>query len=235
MIYVTSDLHGYPLQNFLEFLESTGFSEDDFLFVLGDVIDRGEDGVELLRWMTQQPNVQLILGNHEWFLLGCSFLFDEVTDESLEKLTPELLKLTDNWKRNGAAPTISGFRKLLRKDPALVEGILDYIREAPLYETVEAGGRQFVLVHAGLGNFDPARPLEDYDPMDFLWARPPLETVYYGDKTVIFGHTPTVYYGEAYKDRAIRSDSWVCIDTGASFGRSPMLLRLDDMKEFYIS
>lgn len=235
MIYVTSDLHGYPLKKFVAFLQESGFTEDDFLFVLGDVIDRGKYGVELLQWMTQQPNVQLILGNHEWFLLGCSFLFDEVNDENLDMLTSEKLKLLNNWKRNGADATISGFRKLMRKDPALVEGILDYIQDAPLYETVELNGRKFVLVHAGLGNFDPAKPLEYYDVMDLLWSRPSLDTQYYEDATVIFGHTPTLYYGEEFKDRAIKKDSWICIDTGVSFGRNPMLLRLDDMKEFYTS
>ena len=235
MIYVTSDLHGYPLGKFLAFLEKTGFTKDDFLFVLGDVIDRGKYGVQLLRWMTQQSNVQLILGNHEWFMLGCSYLFDEVNDENLDKLTPEKLKLAQNWKRNGADATISGFRKLLREDPGLVEGILDYIREAPLYETLELNGRKFVLVHAGLGNFDPEKPMEDYDEMELLWTRPALDTRYYEDATVIFGHTPTIYYGEEYKDRAIKTASWICIDTGVSFGRHPMLLRLDDMKEFYIS
>ncbi len=45
MIYVTSDLHGYPLNKFLAFLKKAGFTEDDFLFVLGDVIDRGKYGV----------------------------------------------------------------------------------------------------------------------------------------------------------------------------------------------
>ena len=235
MIYVTSDLHGYPMKKFVAFLQESGFTEDDFLFVLGDVIDRGKHGVELLQWMTQQPNVQLILGNHEWFLLGCSFLFDEVNDENLDMLTSEKLKLLNNWKRNGADVTISGFRKLMQKDPALVEGILDYIQDAPLYETVELNGRKYVLVHAGLGNFDPAKPLEDYDLMDLLWSRPSLDTQYYEDATVIFGHTPTLYYGEEFKDRAIKKDSWICIDTGVSFGRNPMLLRLDDMKEFYTS
>ena len=37
MIYVTSDLHGYPLEKFKEMLEAVGFSSDDFLYVLGDM------------------------------------------------------------------------------------------------------------------------------------------------------------------------------------------------------
>ena len=49
MIYVTSDLHGYPLKDFQRLLNKANFGEDDFLFVLGDVIDRnGDGGVEML-------------------------------------------------------------------------------------------------------------------------------------------------------------------------------------------
>ena len=60
---------------FLQLLDKAGFGERDFLFVLGDVIDRGEHGVELLRWISRQPNVQLILGNHEAMMLACSAAF----------------------------------------------------------------------------------------------------------------------------------------------------------------
>ena len=49
MIYVTSDLHGYPLEKIKDMLNKVGFSNDDFLFVLGDVIDRGEDGIKIFK------------------------------------------------------------------------------------------------------------------------------------------------------------------------------------------
>ena len=45
MIYVISDLHGYPLEKFKMLLEKAAFSNDDFLYVLGDVVDRNGDGV----------------------------------------------------------------------------------------------------------------------------------------------------------------------------------------------
>lgn len=44
MIYVISDLHGYPFVTFLELLNKANFSSDDYLFILGDVIDRGMYG-----------------------------------------------------------------------------------------------------------------------------------------------------------------------------------------------
>ena len=233
MIYVTSDLHGYPLSDFLELLRSVSFSENDFLFVLGDVIDRGEHGAELLRWLTQQPNVQLILGNHEAMMLACEFLFNDVTEENLLALDPLAMQKFSHWLRNGAAPTLKGLKALLREEPDVFAGIMDYLKDAPLYDTVSAGGRNFILVHAGLGNFSPDRPLSDYTPHELIWTRPTLETTYFEDATVIFGHTPTVFIDPERSGKPIQTDSWICIDVGVAAGYKPLLLRLDDLKEFY--
>lgn len=233
MIYVASDLHGCAVEDFQALLDRAGFGDSDTLFVLGDVIDRGAHGAELLLWLTQQTNVQFVLGNHEAMLLGCSFLFAEVTEESLEELTVERLRLVEHWMRNGGGTTLAGMRKLLERDPELVEGILDYLRDAPLFERVEAGGRKFVLVHGGLGNFAPERPLEHYTDRELLWTRPEPDTVYYADATVILGHTPTAFYGAEHRGKAFRTETWINIDAGVSMGCKPLVLRLDDLKEFH--
>lgn len=235
MIYVSADLHGYPLGDFQRLLDRAGFCEDDFLFILGDVIDRGAYGVQLLRWMAEQPNVQLILGNHEAMLLACDFLFREVTEESLADLDVEKLERVRHWMNNGGQPTLDSLRMLLKEQPDVLEGLLEYLYDAPLYETLEVEGKRFVLVHGGLGGFRPDKPLEEYTAHDLLWARPMLTTRYYDHATVIFGHTPTQFFGVGNIGKAVKTDSWICIDTGAAAGGSPMLLRLDDMQEFYDS
>jgi len=231
VIYVTSDLHGYPLEAFQKLLASAGFCDEDYLFVLGDVIDRGEEGVHLLRWMAEQPNVQLILGNHEAMLLRCAFLFKEA--ESAEELTPEDMEELALWRSNGADPTLEAFRQLLHTKPDVMEGILDYLNDAPLYDYVNVNGRQFILVHAGLGNFSADKPFHRYEPEELLWERPGLDTRYFAEATVIFGHTPTYHYGEAYRGKAVKTGTWIGIGAGAAAGGKPMLLRLDDMAEFY--
>lgn len=233
MIYVTSDLHGCPPKDFFALLSRAGFADSDFLFVLGDVIDRGESGAELLLWMTGQPNVQLILGNHEAMLLSCKFLFDPVSDESLARLTPENMELMNTWLHNGGGPTLEGFRRLLKKDPELVEGILEYLEDAPLFESLTVNGGRYILTHSGIGGYRPGKSLGDYPADAFLFARPELSDEYDPGATVIFGHTPTVYMSPEYKGRAIRTPTWINIDTGAAMGLSPMLLRLEDGKEFY--
>ena len=230
MIYVTSDLHGYPLEKFKTLLEKAGFSQNEFLYVLGDVIDRGAEGIKILRWLMAQPNAQLILGNHEAMMLGCEFLFDEITEESIANLTGSKLEIYSNWIANGGNSTLNSLKSLRKNE---IEYIFEYLSEAPLFETVSAGGKDFILTHSGLGNFGKSKKLSEYSEYDLLWTRPSLDTKYYDGVTAVFGHTPTVYYGENFKGKAIVTDSWINIDTGAATGLDPMILRLDDLKEFY--
>ncbi|MBR0341582.1 MAG: metallophosphoesterase [Oscillospiraceae bacterium] len=233
MIYCTSDIHGFPIESFFRLLEKGDFGDQDTLYILGDVIDRNSDGgVAMLRWMMNQPNVEFILGNHEAMLLSCSFLFEEITDESIDHLNFQQMQLLLQWMQNGSQPTMTSLRELKKKDPDALNDLLDYLRDAPLYSVVSAGGRDFVLVHSGLGNFSQEKKLSEYTPDDLLWTRPSPDERYFPDIMTILGHTPTGYlFGE--KGKMFRTDTWIDIDTGASGGGSPMLLRLDDMKEFY--
>ena len=233
MIYATSDLHGYPLDDFLRLLEGAGFGDGDCLYVLGDVIDRhGDGGIAALRWMMSRPNVELILGNHEAMLLSCAFLFTEITDASLDDLDENQLRRLAQWMRNGSKPTMEALLELKQKNPEALCDLLDYLRDAPLYAAVSAGGKDFLLVHSGLGNFSPERKLSDYEPEELLWHRPVPGEKYFPEVTTILGHTPTGYlFGE--KGKMFRTETWIDIDTGAAGSGAPMLLRLDDLRPFY--
>jgi serine/threonine protein phosphatase 1 len=233
MIYVSSDLHGVSPQDFKTLLSTAGFTDQDTLYILGDVIDRGDHGIDLLLMFSEMPNAQLILGNHESMLLGCDFLLDDVTEDSLNRLTGEKLSLLSNWLANGAAPTLAGLKALRSRDPELVWGIMDYLKDAPLYEIVSAGGKNFVLTHSGLGNFCADKRLSQYTADELLWTRPALTDRYFNRAMVVFGHTPTASFGTP-KSRALSTDTWICIDTGSGHGGQPMLLRLDDLSEFYL-
>ena len=231
MIYVTSDLHGYPLEKFKALLEKAEFGSDDFCYVLGDVIDRGSEGIKTLRWIMRQPNFELILGNHEDMMLGCDFILDEITEESIANLTGTKFDYYLNWISNGGQQTLNELFSLRREE---IKYIFEFLEDAPLYAAVTAGDRDFILTHSGLGSFDKTKRLSEYTPHDLLWTRPSLETEYFEDITTVFGHTPTFYYGDEYTGKAVFTDTWIDIDTGAAGGRSPMLLRLDDLKEFYM-
>ena len=230
MIYVTSDLHGYPLEKFQALLAKADFSEDDFCFVLGDVIDRGPEGIELLNWLMMQTNIQLICGNHEAMLLACPFLFDPLRSDSMDEISEEQTALFLTWMENGGAPTMEALR---RCDAETLSFLEDYLQDAPLYDFVHVNDRDFLLVHGGLAGFAPDKDLEQYEAHDLLWARPQKEEAYFQTIITILGHTPTECYGEEYAGKALFTPTWINIDTGAANGGAPMLLRLDDMKEFY--
>ena len=236
MTYVSSDLHGYPLEQFQQLLHSAGFSDTDDLIILGDVIDRnGDGGVAMLRWMLQQVNVRMILGNHEALLLACKFLFDIITDESIAQFDQDRMSLLSAWMMNGAEPTIKALRDLFSADPDTAREIIGYLEEAPLYEVVEVPGQRYLLTHSGLGRFESSKRLSEYSPEDLLWNRPQLNDHYFQKTRTVFGHTPTAYYGKQYKQQMIKTATWINIDTGAANGPGwhPMLLRLEDEKPFY--
>jgi len=230
LIYVTSDLHGYPLEKFKELLKKINFSDNDFLYILGDVIDRGKDGIRILRWLMSQPNIQLILGNHESMMLDCDFLFDEITDESIYRLTGSKLNIFSTWMANSGNVTLEALRATRNSE---IEYIFEYLQDAPLYETLTVNDRDFILVHSGFKSFSKDKKLSEYTADDLLWARPSIDEKYFDNITTVFGHTPTVIFGEQFKGRAVATDTWIDIDAGAAYGMNPMFLRLDDMKEFY--
>lgn len=230
MVYVCSDLHGYSLDKFKAFLNKIGFCEDDFLYIIGDVIDRGKDGIKILKWLMSMYNAQLILGNHEQMMLASSFVFEEITDASIDNLTAAQLTAYSMWVANSGQPTIDALAATRQRE---IKYILEYLQEAPLYETVTANGRDFILTHSGLGSFSPDKKLSDYTSDELLWNRPNIDQKYFDDITVVFGHTPTVHYGEEHKGKILFTDSWIDVDVGAGLGLPPAILRLDDMKIFY--
>ena len=68
MIYVMSDIHG-SRRRFDAVMEQIKLTDEDTLYILGDVIDRGEHGVELLQRIRAAKNMRMILGNHEYMML----------------------------------------------------------------------------------------------------------------------------------------------------------------------
>ena len=87
MIYAMSDIHGqYEL--FRNLMEQIPLGKDDILYVLGDVVDRGPDSMNTLKYMMANPNIIPIMGNHELMALPClKLLVPELSKEFLHKLS----------------------------------------------------------------------------------------------------------------------------------------------------
>ena len=231
MIYVISDLHGYPFERFTALLKEVDFSENDFLYVLGDVVDRGKEGVRYLLWLKAQKNAELLLGNHEELMRKCDFLFHPDALELMKKLDHNQRVNLGIWMHNGAEDTVRGLFDISQEER---EKIFRYLCTLESYRTVLAGGRKFVLTHSGLRDFAPQKSLDDYSLHDLIWNRPELSDRYFDDKTTVVGHTPTFFFGEKYRSKIITTDTWIDIDVGVGYGNPPVLLRLDDMEQFSV-
>lgn len=62
--YVMSDIHGM-YNKFMLMLEKLQFSSADRLYVLGDLVQRGPDSVNVVREIMHRENVEAIMGNHD--------------------------------------------------------------------------------------------------------------------------------------------------------------------------
>lgn len=230
MTYVISDLHGYRIKKLKELLKKANFSENDRLYILGDVIDRnGDGGIGVLQWLIKQPNAKLIMGNHEAMLLACDFIFENVTDAFLEDFDEKKNRLLINYLFNGGGVTL---RNLAKLDINARYDIVNYLHKCPLYKEVNVNEEKYILVHAGLDNFSPDKKISDYSANKLLWAEPELNDEYYDYIHTVFGHTPTHLFGEQYNGKIVKTRTWTCIDCGAASGNEPVLFRLDDKKEF---
>ena len=230
-VYVTSDLHGMELGDFKRMLDKAGFGSEDTLYVLGDVIDRRNDGgIELLLYIMEQSNIHMLLGNHEDMLLMCEFALYPMTEEDADRMTADMISILSDYIYNGGEPTVT---VLNEHGIETTERIVDFLYELELYHELEIDGKKFVLCHSAPDNFDPNKPLSDYSKLELVWTRPDLDDEFYEDRTLIFGHTPTLYYGSEFKGRILHRPTWINIDTGAAYGNPAAMLRLDDMKEIY--
>lgn len=224
--YVISDIHG-EADRFHEMLRTIQFCESDTLYILGDVIDRGPNGISLLRKIMATPNITMLLGNHEYMML--QYMSPEATEVEIRR-----------WNRNGNAPTLEEFGRM---DKYSQEKILDFLQTLPSHLEVTANGNRFYLVHGFPGE----------NIHDDVWNRPTLEHPNpIPECQLIIGHTPVenllvskehrdeFIYNMAMKSEHMKichADGFIDIDCGCGHDiptKALACLRLEDMEEFYV-
>lgn len=257
--YVLSDVHGH-LAPLLRALDDVSPAEDDRIFVLGDMVDRGPDPVGVMKTCRALPNCVVLMGNHERMMLDC--LVYEDSDISWV-----------NWAINGGGMTANGLAELPAEES---EDLVGWVASLPLRARCRVGDRDYLLVHAGIrpGTYEVPDTWDDesldavltsQSDEDLLWIR----SEFWGAPTglldedghgpiVVAGHTPTIVVESLADvcDRAAVEDGAsrmlrlgatdrtagipdrFAIDCGA--GSVPdsgrvMILRLDDGQEFYQS
>lgn len=219
MRYIIADIHGC-YNEYIELLEKIEFADDDELYVLGDAMDRGPEPMKVIQDIMNRPNVFYILGNHDYMLLELlPRLMEEITESNVADFSAieDMLTYYYDWIRNGGAVTIEQFRTLKREEQL---DIIDYVRDASTYKILEQNDRLYVLVHAGIKEFDLDKELEEYEPYHFVSGRTDYTRQYFpGDRIrLVTGHTPTIYIREDQKPLVYQENGHIALDCGCVFG-----------------
>ena len=230
--YVISDIHG-QYDMFMELLDKIKLKETDTLYVLGDVLDRGPHPIKTLMKIMEMPNAICLVGNHELMALEClEFLMKEITDKSLEELNEKMLDNLVTWQYNGRKSTLDEFSKL---DSESKKDVIDFIKDFLIYERVSVNGKDYLLVHAGLGNYSPEKDIEDYSLHELIWLRADYDVRYFDDTYVITGHTPTqTIEDNSHPGYIYQRNNHIAIDCGAHYpGGRLAALCLDTGEAYY--
>lgn len=203
--FAISDIHG-EYDKFTRLLEKIAYdSTKDELVLLGDYVDRGPDSKRVLEkvMQLQEEGAIVLRGNHEELMISST-----EGDEAATKV----------WLTYGGVETLASYGIEAATDHVIFPTApvfkkhLDFIQTLAYYYETE----EFIFVHAGV---DPELPLAETPPSVLAWIRGKFHDHYNGEKTVVFGHTPTprlhkeenpnVYFGD---------NNIIGIDGGACYG-----------------
>lgn len=242
--YIISDIHGC-FDTFQAILNKVNFSNNDKLYILGDIIDRGPKSYEMYQWVKNRynKNVFMILGNHEE-LFNENILdiqktpkYNTISEEQKTKYFKDTLEILSRFG-NDQYGTIGDLLQTHSANDILE--MFDFFSNLPLYYEINVNNTIWTLVHASC-----TLPLEKTSKNTFIWDRD-LTTPGIGikGKNIIFGHTPTICEeynfegGIQYEEGYILKEKYVkinidcgCVwkDKNSKLG----ILRLDDMNDFY--
>lgn len=216
MIYCMSDIHGES-DRFYKMLDLIQFQPEDTLYILGDVIDRFPGGVDILLHIMDMPNAVMILGNHEQMCLDTLGSHPQYGARRL-------------WQSNGGRTTYQDL--LYHRSKTERDRVLAFLESLPDRLEIDVGETSYYLVHASPGDDRETR----------IWERP---EIYPGmlpllpDKTVILGHTPTIYFTKNMEEplHIVFGNRVIAMDCGCGNEtdlRRLACLRLDDMQGFYV-
>lgn len=237
-IYVCSDIHG-AYDKFIKLLKKINFNNEDTMYILGDVIDRGKDSIPLLQDIMSRDNIILLLGNHE--LMMYDALFGTKSDYRI-------------WNRNGGYSTYSQFILLSKIEQEIM---FDYFIHLPIVvPDLEVNNKHYYLSHASfisnptITGRENIKTIGREDLIEAVWSRNypyinikdnPAYPIH-KNKTLIAGHTITGKLIGSSENKIFHGckGHYINIDCGCSLysrgnekGKLGCLC-LNTLKEYYI-
>jgi serine/threonine protein phosphatase 1 len=188
--FVIGDVHGH-YEALSSLFEAIAPAQDDEVYFLGDLIDRGSQSAQVVKFVMDHK-YNCLLGNHEIMLLNVF---------SQGKISPQAFQA---WLYNGGYATVISYGRKIPQEH------IDWLRSLPLY--LDLG--DFWLVHGGI---HPQIPLEEQTAEQFCWIRDEFHAMaapYFEDKLIITGHTITFTFPGVRAGKLAAGNGWLDIDTG---------------------
>lgn len=189
---------------------------EDFLFILGDILERGNDNINALRYvmkLAEAPRVFVIEGNNDTYVTGLSLRYDD--QKFLERFSA---KSDCCFGEMAQKLDISGFSEdTSAKRKAVYEAYkteIDFIHALP--EVIET--EDFIFVHAGILDKPDWENCEQYDVM---LIKRFVDKAHQSPKTVICGHFPTYAIGRQNDNLPIIDNERRIIDIDGGAGVKP--------------
>ena len=217
--YVMSDIHG--MGALLEkMLEKLSFSEEDVLYILGDMIDRGPDPAKVLDIASSRGNIIPLRGNHE--------------DEFINWYDNEIARMFQKYYYN-TYDILMDSRCTREKLPEYV----GFMKSLPFYKKLKLEDKCFLLAHASTEEILQAWKKKDR----LIWDTSMVDRKkgipgYFS----IVGHVPTFvirgFPKEAAKIWHSPDGRLIDVDCGAVFpdlGGRLGCLCLETGEEYYLS
>ncbi len=199
-ILITSDIHGH-LSYLKKVLEKAQFSDNDMLIIVGDIVEKGPESLNTLRYvmkLCEKGNVIPLIGNVDAWRLH---MINGICEESVQKFYNYLLELRSRYGTSFFDELTSELGYicgcpldiLKSKDDVIkhFEREFDFLSNLPsIVET-----QNYIFVHGGLRdkelNENSKRKLFELLKYDSF-----MSTEICFDKYVVVGHWPVTLYGE---------------------------------------
>lgn len=191
MVYVVSNLYG-RFDKYEKLIKKINLKDSDVLYILGNIVDFGDDSIKLVNELSAQYNVYSVLGEHDYKAYLLLSEFDKILKEGgapSSSFSSDMIE----WAQNGGQATLEAFKSASEDEK---EGFLDYLSDLPVFEEVTLkNGKEFVLTCRGIDNFDKNADLYDYELEDFINGYLDIDKTYYDSKLMVVGyldyeHTP---------------------------------------------
>ena len=224
-LFVVSDIHGH-LKQFEEML--THWNREDTLVVLGDLIDRGTQSLQVIEKVielnqTYGDNVVFLKGNHEDMLLN---FLNNPTEKQAQ------------YYVNGGLETMQNFLAQLpdaianESYPVQAEAVkthfkaqLEFLATAPTHRIIG----NVLFTHAGFNS--EFATLDDTTEREFIWIRKHFLQANKTPYVNVFGHTPLTYIHESNDVWVSDDGRYIAIDGGCYMSGQLNAVLLNDNGE----